>query len=1110
MSSEDDNNQLTSDKEALLALLMEEDSAPSVEYSPAVLKVDRSRPLPLSYVQERMWFLEQLEPGSSLYNFHSSLVLTGPLNAELLISSLEMVIRRHEVLRATFHMQDGIPVQVIADEAKMEFAEVDLSSMSAGQQSARLTALSNEQVRIPFDLESGPLLRVLLVKSGPVEHHLLITTHHLVLDAWGLSILLKDLTEVYRSKILGTEPDLVPIEYQYVDIAYTQRHLMESGRQKELLDYWKTRLTGIEEPLDLPSDRPRPDVQSIEGDRVLFDLPAEKADRLREFSRAHKVTPFMTMLAVFKILLYRYTGKTDLVVGVPAAERTFVEAEPLVGVFVNNLVLRSDLSAKPDFLTFLEQVSETCLEAFTHQALPFEKLVGEMKLARDLSRSPLFQVMFVYMNVPVFDLELEGLSIELEEFHSGSSECDLSLYVRDREDHQHLECWLEYSTALFDQSTILRMKVHYLNLLDDLLAYPSKEILHASMISSEERNWLTNSLNTTASEIPDLPVFQAISIQSAGKGRQNAVCCENDELTYEELEQRSNKLANFLSRQDAGPGTRIGVLLDRDQYMMVGLLGVWKAGAAYVPLDPGFPLPRISYMCENSASTILLTTQSLLVHVPETEAKIICLDLDWPDIDDESSDAPTLPFMLDHVAYVIYTSGSTGNPKGVEVTHRNVINFIHSMSKRPGFTESDSLLAVTTISFDIHVLELFLPLYCGGRLVIASREAVRDGFRLLNELRTAAVTVMQATPATWQMLINSGWDDEISVKVLCGGEKLSRELASALISRVGRIWNMYGPTETTVWSAVSNIENVDTPITIGKPIDNTQLYVVDGEFELLPVGVPGELLIGGAGVANGYHQRPDLTAERFPSIPATIREKENDKERLYQTGDLARYLGNGEIEILGRLDNQIKLRGYRIEAGEIEQILENHDAISQAVVILREDNPGDKRLVAYLLASGEQVSSGILRQWIEKLLPEYMVPSAFVWLKDFPKTPNNKVDRARFPKPDLADVERNAEFNEPQTNLEIILADIFETVLGIEDVGRYDNFFDLGGHSLLSMKVVSQFEERTGIRMQPAELFQQTIGQIAAYHKQADPEIRAGLSQGFRAKLSSVIKSITR
>ncbi|MEZ5490839.1 MAG: amino acid adenylation domain-containing protein [Gammaproteobacteria bacterium] len=1079
--------------------------------------VESSRPYlaPTSFVQERLWYLEQFEANAGLYNLQGSLLMRGSVDSDAIRKALQAVVDRHEILRTAIVDQAGTPMQQISPKVEISVPVVDLTQSVDIQ--LELETLRQKQVAEPFDLTTAPLIRWQVVKTGRSETRLLLTVHHIIVDYWGMTVLFNDFASFYAGFASGKTVELPPIVKPYAYFAEQQRRL--SNSTPEHMDFWLEKLAGIEAPLELPADRARPDVRSVAGARVSFTIEVERVSQLRAVARAQQATPFMVMLAVYQTLLYRYTGHADMIVGVPVAERHDVEMERVVGVFVNNLVIRTDLSDVPTFGSLLRRVKQAVLEAFDHNDVPFERLVEAIKPPRDRSRTPIFQVMFTYMNAPDPDLSLDGLAMSAQEEPRNFSEFDLNLYITDKGADTPFSVAFEYSTALFDEERIMALKEHFENLLSAVLTSVEQPLNQIPMLSIETQQWLVATLNDTAMPLPeDTSVLPQLSASCNAQGEKEAVVGDSGLLTYEQLNDQANQLAHYLVKQGVGSGDLVGVMLDRDEQLIVALLAVWKAGAGYVPLDPMFPAERLAYMLEDSNANFVVTAQPLLVQLPNTSVHAICTDLDTFDIRQMPQTAPEASPASTDLAYVIYTSGSTGKPKGVQVTHHNVLNFLLSMRDCPGLSEEDQFLAVTTISFDIHVLELFLPLLVGATLVVANKAQSQSGDALMSRLQQGDITAMQATPATWQMLIESGWQTALPIKALCGGDKLSRSLADDLLERVDSLWNMFGPTETTVWSAVARVELSDKPITIGNPIANTELYVVDKEGALLPPGVLGELWIGGAGVTAGYRNREDLTTDRFIDAKYDWLIKPS---RLYRTGDQAVMHRDGQIEIVGRFDQQIKLRGFRIEVGEIEQRLVSHEAIKQAVVLLREDTPGNQRLVAYLIAEHEAIDSSVLKAALSEYLPDYMVPTAWVWLEAYPMTLNNKIDRKALPKPDSGQgVEREA-FVAPEYTLEKILAMIFQDVLGLQAVGRYDNFFDLGGHSLLSMKVVAKFQEETGIRLNPGELFQQTVGQIAAHYEahgptnlqekreqgKADVEKR---KQGFISKFSRAIRAMLK
>nr|MBA3356212.1 amino acid adenylation domain-containing protein [Pyrinomonadaceae bacterium] len=756
------------------------------------------------------------------------------------------------------------------------------------------------------------------------------------------------------------------------------------------------------------------------------------------------------------------------------ANRKGIETEALIGFFLNTLVLRTDLSGDPTFIELLGQVREIALGAYEHQDLPFEKLVEELHPERSLSHTPLFQVLFVLRNTPQPAMKLQGLTLSPLESDIGASKFDLNLFMV--EEAEGLKASLEFNTDLFDASTIKRMLGHFQVLLEGIVANPQQRLSALPLLTDPERHQLLVEWNDTSTTYPRQQCIHGLfETQVERTPNAIAVVFEEEQLTYGELNRRANQVAHYLRERSVGPEVRVGILMERSIEMMVALLGILKVGGSYVPLDPMYPQERLAFMLDDAEVPVLLTQRHLLESFPVHCADVVCLDTDWKAIARESEENLVGGATADNLAYVIYTSGSTGKPKGVQISHRAVVNFLNSMCQQPGLTSHDTLLAVTTLSFDIAGLELYLPLCVGARLVVASREVASDGVRLSERLCDA--TVMQATPATWRLLLEAGWQGSERLKILCGGEALSRELANQLLERGAVLWNLYGPTETTIWSAVYKVEFNSGPVPVGRPIANTQVYLLDQHLQPVPIGVPGELYIGGAGLAQGYLRRPELTAERFIANPFSA----EAGARLYKTGDLARYLPSGEIECLGRLDHQVKIRGFRIELGEVEAVLAGHKSVRENVVVTREDVPGEKRLVAYVIPKQDEASSvSELRSYLKERLPEYMVPSAFVLLQELPLTPNGKVDRRALPVPDQGRPELEKAFVAPRTAVEELVAGVWADVLRREQVGVYDNFFDLGGHSLLATQVISRVRVALQVELSLHSLFEEpTVAGLA-------------------------------
>jgi amino acid adenylation domain-containing protein len=1036
--------------------------------SPVLRPVPRDVALPLSFGQQRLWFLDQLEPETTGYNMMGGVCLDGSLDLTAMEKAINEILRRHEILRTAFPSVEGQPVQRILPAYSFALPRVDLSGLSPSEKELRLQEIIREEIHRPFDLAQGPLFRFHLVRLGADSHVLLFNKHHIISDGWSAGVLSREVAVLYDAFTHHQESPLAELSIQYADFAVWQWQWLQGEVLDEEIAYWKRLLTDAPAVLELPTDRPRPATQSFAGHTMSFTLPKTLLESLRALSRQQGVTLFMTLLAAFKVLLSRYSGQQDIVVGSPIANRTRVELEGLIGFFVNTLVLRTDLSGNPTFRQLLGRVREVTLGAYAHQDLPFEKLVEELRPERDLSRSPIFQVLFVLQNAPMAPLELAGLTLRPLPIDRETSLFDLSLYLY--EAGEGLQGTLEYNTDLFEAATIERMASHFRILLEAVAAAPEQPIDALSLLPEAERHRLLVEWNDTATDYPrDELLHQSFEAQVARTPGAMALVADQQQLTYGELNRRANQLAHHLRALGVGPETLVGICVERSVEMVVGLLGILKAGGAYVPLDPDFPRERVAFMLADSAVPLLVTQQRLRPELPAHQSRVLCLDTDWPRIAHESSDNPTPVGNSEHLAYVIYTSGSTGKPKGVQIPHRAVVNFLSSMKSKPGIDASDVLVAVTTLSFDIAGLELYLPLAVGARVVIASREMASDGHALTDAIERSAATLMQATPATWQLLLAAGWVGRPHLKVLCGGEALPLDLAQKLLSRCGQLWNLYGPTETTIWSTLTEVTATEQKISIGRPIANTEIYILDEQQQPVPVGVPGELCIGGAGLARGYLNRSELTAEKFIPHPFSS----EPGARLYRTGDLARYWPDGRIEHLGRLDFQVKLRGFRIELGEIEAVLRQHDAVAEAAVVVREDQPGDKRLVAYVVGHGEREADfGELRNYLRSKLPDYMIPSSFVRLEAFPLTPNAKVDRRALPAPEGEQMESSDRYIAPRTPVEEVLVGIWSEVLGRNQVGINDNFFDLGGHSLLATRVTSRIREALHVDLSLRRMFE--------------------------------------
>jgi amino acid adenylation domain-containing protein len=1047
---------------------------------------------PLSFAQERLWFLEQLEPGNSVYNICRAQRLTGPLDVVVLTRSINEIVRRHEILRTTFPCIDGVPLQVATPTFLVAIPAVNLQELPPSVQEAETSRIAVDETRCTFNLAMGPLIRAKLLRLGEESHVLLLTTHQIVCDGWSIGVFFRELSNLYDAYSSGKDSNLEDLPIQYSDFAAWQRQWLQGEVLENQISYWQKQLEHSLPALGFSTDRPRPVVQSYRGAREAVVLSEDLAKAVRIFSQRAGVTPFMALLAAFKTLLHRYTGQEDLLVGCPFASRHHLETENLIGSFVNTLVLRTNLQGDPPFSQLLSRVRDTCLGAYAHQDLPFEKLVEELQPARDLSRNPLFQAMFAFQNVSVLSLNLPGLVSEPIDVSTETSKFDFMLSLTDTS--KEFAGFFEYNTDLFNRSTIERMIGHFKMLLEDILAEPDKPISALALLTETERHQVLVKWNETQADYPRAScIHELFEAQVERTPEAIAVHFEGEQLTYRELNSRANQLAHYLRQLGVGPEKSVGTCVERSLEMVVGLLGILKAGGAYVPLDPAYPRERLAFMLEDAEVSVLLTQQSLIEdggwRIEDSESRssilnhrsqVVCVDRDWETINRENGNNVNSGGRANNLAYVIYTSGSTGTPKGVQIKHRSVINCLHSIRQQIDLTEKDILLAVTTISFDISALETYLPLTTGAKLVLASRDEALDGSQLRGRLTECGVTAMQATPSTWKLLLDAGWRSSRNFKILCGGEVLSRSVADQLLEGGASLWNLYGPTETTIWSTIAKVEPGENPVLLGRPIANTEIYILDFYLQPVPVGVYGELYIGGDGLARGYFGREDLTAERFLRNPFS----DDPNARLYRTGDRARYRSDGNIEFLGRLDDQVKIRGHRVELGEIEAALNQHPAVKETVVVARaRDSSEEKELIGYVVSTQESlVLVDELRRFLGAKLPDYTIPARFLFLDALPLTPNGKVDRNALLPVDGERPSLEQGFVEPRSEIEELVAQVWREVLKLEKIGVYDNFFDLGGHSLLATRVVARLRTNFSIDLALRKLFESPTVAALAEH----------------------------
>ncbi len=1064
--------------------------------APPIARRIQTENLPLSFAQQRLWFIDRLQPGNLAYNISSAYRLTGLLNTTALEQAVNEIVRRHEILRTTFSIVDGEPIQVIAPTQTLPLPVIDLSGLPAIEREAQTQQIITRESRWEFDLTQWSLLRISLLYLGEKEHILVLTIHHSIFDGWSLDNLLYEMSTLYEAFSAQKPSPLAELPLQYADFAIWQRKWLQGEILEKQLAYWKQQLDGVPPVLELPGDHPRPAIQSFRGAKRYFTLSQTLSKALNKLSKQAGVTLFMTLLAAFKVLLYRYTGQEDIVVGSPIASRNRAEIEDLIGFFVNTLILRTDLSGTPTFYELLKQIHKVALEAYEHQELPFDKIVEALQPERILNYNPLFQVMFVFENVSRHTLNLSGLMMNPLEADNRAAMFDLSLYIY--EEKEGMQCVLEYNTDLFEAATIERMIGHMQTLLTDIADKPDTPISQLSILTKVERHQLLAAWNDTQADYPkDKCIHQLFEEQVKRTPEAIAAVFENWQLTYCELNSQSNQLARYLTKHNVGPGTLVGICMERSLEMIIGLLGILKAGGAYVPLDPAYPQERLVFMLTDTQAPILLTQTHLTAQFAKIEnLQPVCLDTDWDTIIQESEANPAAEITADSLAYVIYTSGSTGTPKGVAGLHQGAVNRFSWMWKAYPFEPEEICCQKTTLSFVDSIWEIFGPLLQGIQTVIIPDEVLKDLPQLVQILAVHRVTRIVLVPSLLRIILDAYTDLKSRLPHLkiwvTSGEALSIELAQHFQESMPQsvLINLYGSSEVSAdstWYDTKKRQSLSC-VPIGRPIANTQAYILDPYLQPVPIGVPGELHIGGDGLARGYHNRHALTSEKFISNSFSTGHPYKMSRHLYKTGDLARYLPDGSIEFLGRIDNQVKIRGFRIEPSEIEKALKQHPAIQETVVTVGKHVSGDKRLVAYVCFAQDQILSiSELRTLLKQKLPDYMVPSAFVILEALPLTPNGKVDHQALPVPDVSRPELEETFAIPRTPTEEELADIWGRLLGVEQVGIHDNFFDLGGHSLMAVSLFAQIEKTFDRNLPLATLFRTpTIEQLAHILHQKD------------------------
>jgi amino acid adenylation domain-containing protein len=1040
--------------------------------APPLVRIARDRPLALSFAQQRLWFLDQLEPDQSAFNLGWAVRLTGDLEVDALAQALSALVDRHEVLRTRFAAdEDGKPVQVIAPAGVVELEQVALAGLVPAEHDAELHRQIRERADHPFELATGPVLRATLYRLAPQEQVLALTIHHIAFDGWSFGVLARELGALYTAFVEGHEPALPALPIQYADYATWQRQWLQGEVLEAQLEYWRRQLSPELPVLELPTDHPRPARQSFAGARESYALSEPLVAALRALSQREGVTLFMALAAGLKVLFHRYSGQSVITIGTPVANRTRSELEPLIGFFVNSLVLSTELKGELSFREALARVREVSLGAYAHQDLPFEQLVEAVRPQRDLSRHPLFQVAFALQNVPFEAMKLPGLRLSALPVERSSSQFDLTLFAREGDDGLRLS--VEYNTDLFERETIRRLLGHYETLLGGAVADPAQVISRLPLLSEPEYRQLED-WNRTSTEYPaDKTVADLFERQAAASPESIALDYTGRQLSYAELNQRANRLAHYLQARGVGPEVLVGLYLERGPEMIVGLLAILKAGGAYLPLDLDYPPPRIGFMLEDAGVPVLLTLSGLRDQLPEYAGELVCLDSDWSRIEEESGENPDSSASADSLAYVIYTSGSTGTPKGVEIPHRAINRLVRNTDYYQ-VEATDRIVQASSVSFDAATFEIWGALLNGAQLVGIDKDVLLNSKSLAAFLQEQSITALFLTTALFNQVAREAPGAFSGLRCLMfGGEAVDPGAVREVVKHQppARLLHVYGPTESTTFASWHLVEDVPLDaitVPIGRPLANTSLSILDAHLNPVPVGVYGELYIGGDGLARDYLKRPALTAEKFVPDPFS----DTPGARLYRTGDLVRYRSDGTVEFRGRRDHQVKLRGYRIELGEIETVLSQHPEVQASVALVREDEPGDKRLVGYVVPLEESLSASDLRRYLQARLPDYMVPAHFVMLDALPVTPNGKVDRKALPALSGTRGSLETSYVAPRTSMEQQLVDIWQDVLGLEQVGVKDNFFELGGHSLLATQVVSRVREALKIDLKLQDFFE--------------------------------------
>ncbi|TCP54488.1 amino acid adenylation domain-containing protein [Tumebacillus sp. BK434] len=1043
-----------------------------------MLKKDRipnrghNNPSPLAIDQERLWFFHMMNPDEPTYNVYGAINMKGTLNAPVFEKSFNEIVRRHEAWRTTFEMIDGQPMQLVHKELFVPMELLDLTHLPGDEREEAAKKAMSDVIQIPFDLEQPPLVRTNLIRKQEDEWLFVLTVHHIVTDRVTFSIFFHEMMAHYKAFLNG-QPSLLPEpQISYADFSEWQRQYLTGAVKDNLINFWKQTLDGSDFVLNIPTDYPRPAVQDFKGARVFLDIPLDTANRLKEIGKKEGASAFMTLLAVYYALLFRYTGQEDLLVGTPFANRNRGEMEGVIGYFLTSVVLRTQVQPDLTFKELLRRVKDVSLTAYANNDIPFGLLLDELKPPRDGSRNPIFQACFVYVDVMEDKLELPQLELKYELTDAETAKYDLTIGLMEVE--EGITGFFEYAPAMFRKETIEQINRHWLKLIEAVIENPELKVNDMPLFSPDEEQQLLVEWNDTARPLPERPLLHELfEAQAAKTPEATALILGEETLTYGELNERANRLANYLQARGVEHETLVGVYMERSFEMIVSMLAVLKAGGAHIMLEPSYPQERLAAMIADAGMHLVLTQQAMLGRLPAHAAQEIAVDAAWPQIAAESAAKPYVEVGERSLAYIMYTSGSTGRPKGAMIEHRSVVNTMLHLIERFGITANDRLFLKSLVGFDGTVLEFYAPLLSGAAIVIAEEGGHHDVVYLIREMKKQAVTAMQMIPSVMNLLIETqGIEEVTSLKHLfLGGEAISPSLKQRIHERLPHVMlhNIYGPAETTVFSTDYTFVHSDdrAVIPIGRPIANINVYVLDTHLNPVPVGVYGELHIGGIGVMRGYLNRPELDAERFvphPFLP--------DGGRLYKTGDIVRWLPDGTLEYQGRIDNQVKISGVRIEAGEVEGALLQHPSVQHAAVLVREDQPGQKRLVAYLI--GEVTASNELREFLKTRLPDAMIPTAFLFVDEFPLSPNGKLDRSALPKPEVDEKVYERDYVAPRTDLEDLLAGIWREILALPKVGVQSNFFELGGQSLNAMQMIGRVRETFQIEVPVTKLFSVT------------------------------------